>query len=387
MKQDTPQEIYGAEPNPIDYWRVLVKHKRLIKLAAGTAFVISIIVSLLLPKTYVSTASILPPQEENLLNSNRISKLPEAIGALAGGVMGIKSSADLWIGILKSRTAKDAIIVRFGLKEIYGAETMDDARKALGTRLNIDKSREEIISITVESNDPEMAAQIANAFVKELDKVNKSVVMTSGKRTRIFIEKRLDEAKVNLAKSEEAIKTFQEKNNAIKLDDQSTTIIEAIGEIQGLLMAREVELETLLSYATPSHPRVEILQAQLDGLGRKLKELEEGKKVNTNSNHKDIFIPTSKIPDLALRYVRLLRDAKVQQGLYEFLTRQYEMARIQEAKDSPTIQVLDVAKVPEKKFKPRRTFIVILSTLTVAFLAVFLSFFMEYIERTKGTSG
>ena len=140
---------------------------------------------------------------------------------------------------------------------------------------------------------------------------------------------------------------------------------------------------TLLSYATPNNPQAEILSTQVKELRRGCGSLKKEKINPDNPSQKDIFIPTAKIPNLSLQYVRLLRDAKVQQTLYELLTQQYEMARIQEAKDTPTVQVLDEAKVPEKKIKPRKRQIVMLSTITAAFFGVFIAFFMEYINRVK----
>ncbi|WDT80235.1 MAG: hypothetical protein MPW14_00015 [Candidatus Manganitrophus sp.] len=159
--------------------------------------------------------------------------------------------------------------------------------------LGLQKSKEDIISITVEDKDPQRAALIASAFVEELDKVNKGVVMTSGGRMRTFVEKRLEEGKVELARIEEAVKTFQEKNGAVKLDDQSKAIIDAIGRVKGQLMAKEVELQTFLSYATSNNPQAEILKAQVDELRGSLRELEEGKKGNSPES-RSLFIPTTK---------------------------------------------------------------------------------------------
>lgn len=372
------------EINLLDCWRVLVKRKRLIGFIVGGAFAMSILISLLLPKIYASTTSILPPQQESSVGMAGMaaSQLAGGLGGLAGGFLGLKSPADLWVGILKSQTVRDAIIDRFDLMKLYKAKTVEDARNALDGMVKINKSKEDIISITVEEKDPQRAALLASAFVEELDKVNKSVVMSAGGRMRSFVEKRLNEQKVELAKIEEGVKGFQEKNGALKLDDQSKAIIDAMGRVKGQLMAKEVELQTLLSFATPNNPQAELLKSQVEELRGSLRELEEGKSGEPISS-KSIFIPTTKIPDLALQYARLLRDAKVQETLYGLLTQQYEMARIQEAKDSPTVQVLDVAKVPGKKAKPKRSLIVILSTLSATIFAVFASFFAEFFDKEK----
>jgi uncharacterized protein involved in exopolysaccharide biosynthesis len=194
---------------------------------------------------------------------------------------------------------------------------------------------------------------------------------------RAFVETRLVEARSELARLEEELKSFQERNKALKLDDQSKAMIDAMGAVKGQLMAKEVELNTLLSYASSSNPKVEILRADVNGLKQKLVELGAG----NGGGGEDIFIPTNKIPGLAFQYARLLRDFKVQEQLFELLTQQYEMARINEAKDSPTVQVLDIAKAPDKKHRPSRAFIVAVSTLFALVFSVFLAFFLEYREK------
>ena len=375
-------KIEEDEINLLDYWRVLVKRKLIIGLIVIAAIIVSVIYALTLPPIYASTASILPPQEGGGAGGI-LSQLSGGLGGLAGSFLGVQTPAGQWMAILKSRTIKETIIQRFGLMKIFEAKTMEEAITTLDGMVKISKSKEEVLSITAEDKDPKRAAVLANAFVEELDRVNKGMVTTSGRRMRVFLEKRLNEAKIELAKAEESMKAFQEGNRAVKLDDQSRAIIEAIGIVKGQLMAKEVELQTMLSYATSNNPQAEILKTQVEELTEKLRELGEGKKSPGNPSSQDIFIPTAKIPDLALQYARLLREAKVQQTLYELLTQQYEMARIQEAKDTPTVQVLDEAKVPELKSKPSKRQIVMLSTITAGFFAIFLAFFLEYIEKVR----
>ena len=381
MHDELRREYYEDEINLLDYWRVLVKYKRFIASIVVFAAVASVIVSLLLPKIYASTARIFAPQQEG---AGILAQLPGGLAGLASGMIGGGTPADLWVGFLESQTLRDAIIDRFNLKELYKVETIEDARASLNGSVSIKKSKEGIVSITVEDKVPERAAKLANAFVEELDKINQEIVMSSGRRMRIFVEKRLDEVKVNLAGTEENLKDFQEKYKAIKLDDQSKAIIDAIGLVKGHLMAKEVELQTMLSFATSNNPQVEMLRAEVKALRGRLNELGEGSKLNTpSSEQKDIFIPTSKMPDLGLRYARLLRDFKIQETIFELLTQQYEMARVQEVKDSPTVQLLDRALIPEKRSKPKRKRIVILSVFLSGFLSVFLVFILEHIGRLK----
>ncbi len=369
----------------IGYCNILHSNRRLIGIFVTVVFIISVAVSLLLPKIYAATASVFPPQQEGMLNPGTVisSQMPAGLGG-AAGFLGIKSPADLWVGILRSTTVQDAILKRFDLKERYRAVTVDGARRSLSSRVTITKNKEEIISVTFEDKDPDTAARIANAFVEELDSVNKNVAMTSGKRMRVFVEKRIELAKTDLKKSEDALKSFQEKNKAFSLDVQAKAIIESIGALKGMLVAKEVELETLLSYATSTNPKVELIRSEISALKDKLKRLEKGGYgLPMDSMEKNVFIPTDRIPAVLTQYLRLLRDVKAQETLYQLLSQQYEMAMIQEAKDSPTVQVLDKATVPELPVRPKRVFIVVVSTAVSFFLIGFFIIAREYINSQQ----
>ena len=361
MNDELRREYYEDEINLLDFWRVLIKYKKLIASIVGFAFIASVVISFLLPKIYASTARVFVQERE-------------------------RSIVTQWVGFLQSQNLRDAIIEKFDLRALYKAETIEDVRTLLGSNVSIKKSQDGIVTITVEDKVPERAAQMSNAFIEELGKFNREVVMSSGRRMRIFVEKRLDEAQVKLTETEESLKDFQEKNKVIKMDDWSKAIINAIGMAKGQLKAKEVELQTMLPFTTPNNPQVEMLRAEVKALRRRLKELEEGNKVKTSgSEQQEISIPTSKIPDLGLRYARLLRDFRIQDTVFELLTEQYEMARIQEARDSPTVQVLDYGKVPEKRSKPNRKRIVILSVFLSVFFSVFLIFFLELIAWIRET--
>lgn len=360
-------------------WRVLGKRKRIFFLIVGTAFTASAIISFLLPKIYTATASLLQPEESR--SAALISQLPSSLVGFAGGGFGMKSQTTRWMGILNSRTVFNRVVEQFDLKT-YRNESIADARIRLEAAVHFRRSREGIISITVEDQNPEQAAAMANAFVEVLDKINREITMTSGGRTRVFIEGRLAEAKTALAKSEEALKFFQEKNGAVKLDAQSEAIIDAMRMVKGKLLSKEVALKTLLSYATLQNPQVTLLKTEVAELKLAMRDLEEGKD-NTADTSKGLFIPTNRLPDLGLQYLRLLRDVKIDETLYSLLREQYEIARIQEARDSSTVQVLDVATVPENPKKPQKRLIVIAATTLAVFFSFFVVFFLEYLENIK----
>lgn len=371
------EEQYEDEINLLEYWQILVKRKKLIAVIVGAALALSVVVSLVLPKTYISKASIMPPQQGSSLAAGMVAGLPEGLGGFAGSLLGAGAPSDLWVGILNSMSVRDAIIERFNLRELYDKETIEDTRGVLNKAVSVEKSKEEIISVSVEDKKPERAAEIANAFIEELDRINRELLMTSGKSTRVFVERRLGEAKTELATAEEELKDFMKKNRAVNLDEQSKALVEATGALMGQLMGKEVALQTLLSYSAPSNPQAQILKTEVDQIRAQLSKLQSGGK----DMGSEYMIPAAKLPDTALAYARLLRNAKFQQTLFDMLTQQYEMARIQEAKDSPTVQVLDIAKTPEKKSKPRRSSIVLLSTLSAFFFSIVFVFFREYAEK------
>lgn len=353
------------------------RRRKMIGAVTASAFVVAVIVSLLLPVQFASTASIMPPQDDRGLGSLAgLSQVP-GIAALSGSFLGLKSPSDLWVGIVKSRSVADPIIERFGLRELYGRKTLEETRSALYKRIRIEKSKEEIISITVFDTSPERAALIANAFVEELDRILGRSAMTSGQRMRTFAEKRLKESRQELEKIEAELRVFQEKHKTVNLDSQSKAIIEAIGTVKGQLMAKEVELTALLSFATEENPMAGVLKAEVRGLREKLSELESGKPAG-----RGIFIPTDNIPGISFEYANLLRDAKVQQTLFELLTQQYEVARLQEAKDSPTVQALDIAMPSDKKAKPKRALIVVTVTAWALFFSLIAAFLLERKEAS-----
>ena len=376
------REEWAEEINLLDYLNVVVKHRRMIFWTCITTVITAVIISLLLPKIYSATATIMPPKEKSPM-SNLVAGMG-GLATLAGGALGIDSGADLYLGILQSRTVADAVIDRFDLLEVYEQEKREKARKKLENNVSIEKSKEDIVSIMVQDKDPKRAAGIANAYVEELDRLNKRFGITEAGRKRIFLEKRLDKAKVNLAKAEENLKEFQTKHRIVVPDEQVKAVVEAAGMIQGEIAATEAELGMLMEFSTDESLDVINLKSRIRELRKQLSRIEEGKDASkANPSEKDhvLYKPFTEMPDLGLKFIRLKREAKIQEMLFELLTQQHEMAKIEEAKDTTTIQVLDEAVVPEEKTKPRRSLIVVLSGAVAFLVSVFLAFLFESFER------
>lgn len=370
--------IRGNELNLLDYLVVLARHWRMIAKVCGVTFVLTCGLSLLLPNIYTATCRILPPQEDGGGLSGMLGSMG-GLASLAGISVG-GSSGDLYVGMLKSRTIADAIIDRFGLMEVYDQEHRTKTHAALMKNVRVSLGKKDgIITVEVEDERAGRAAEMANGFVEELKKLNVMFNLNNAGRQRDFLEKRLSIVKADLAKAEDDLQLFQTENKAIKIDAQASAIIEAIAQLKGELASKEVELGVLLSSQTEQNPQVRALRegiVQINEQIGKLASSEAGKQVTG-----DIFIGTSAVPGLGVQYARKLREFKVQETLYELLTQQYEIAKIEEAKKTSTIQVLDEAVAPDKKSKPKRSLIVIMTTFVSGLIALFWAFIREYRQR------
>ncbi|MEZ4485102.1 MAG: Wzz/FepE/Etk N-terminal domain-containing protein [Syntrophotaleaceae bacterium] len=364
------------EINLLEYLLVIVKHKKMILWVCSVAFVLTCIISLMLPNIYTSTARILPPNESKGGLSAMLGGMGD-LAALAGISVG-GSSGDLYVGMLKSRTVADAIIDRFDLLEVYDQKYRVKAYGKLEDNVQITVGKDDgIVIVSVDDEDPERAAAMANAFVEELKKANVKINLSSAGRERLFLEERLDVVKEDLLKAEQRLQEFQKEHKAIKIDDQASAIIEAIAQLKGELASKEVQLGVLRSSQTEQNPEIIALKesiVQIKGQLRKLEQSPVGQGVS-----EDIFIATSDVPELGIQYARVLRDFKVQETLFELLTKQYEVAKINEAKNTSTIQILDDAAVPDRKSKPKRSLIVMAVTACVGFFAIMTAFVREYL--------
>ncbi len=371
----TGQQPADDEINLLEYFLVVVKHKRMIFFSCVIAGVLSIGLSLMMPNIYSSTARILPPQDD----TNNLSSMLGSMGGLASlaGIPTGGGSGYLYAGMLKSRTISDVIIDKFDLERVYRqnyrVKTYEVLMKAVSIVVDSDSG---ILFITVEDRDPKRAAEMANTYIEELQKLNVEISLSNAGRERLFLEKRLDVVKKDLVEAEDKLKNFQEKNKAIRIDVQANAIIEAIAQFKGELASKEVELGVLLSSQTEQNPQVVVLREAINQIKSQISQLERSPKDRATSD--GIFLATSEVPELGVKYARLLRDFKVQEALFELLTKQYEVAKINEAKNTSAIQILDKAMVADKKSKPKRALIVISVTFVVGFLAVIFSFVKEF---------
>ena len=362
----------------LDIFMVLLKRRRLILGITFSFAIITAIVSLILPPVYRAETRILPPQSTSSTSLQALSQLGSAAG-LGAEILGIKDPAELYAGLLKSNTVLDRIIDRFNLMEVYKAKYRVDARASLlgNVSISVDKKTPFII-IAVEDKDPKRAADMANAFVEELRNFTKNLALTEASQRRIYFEEQLKEARLALTKAEEDMKRFQEKTGAVRVDEQARAVIQTIASLRAQIAAKEAEIKVMRTYLTPSNPDLQKAEEALRAMKAELQRLEakEGK-------NPDPLLPTARMPEVGLEYLRKLRELKFYETLYEILLKGYETAKLDEAKDAPVINVIDKATPPEKRAKPKRKQMVLTATLAGLFLSIFLAFFMEYIEKIR----
>ncbi len=374
----------------LDYWRVLWKRRWLIGGLFAVSVVAALIVSLVMPKIYESTATLLPSLDSK--DASGLGALLAATGAgSAAQTLGISlpgapaTPTDLFVAMLKSRIMADDVIRQFSLLDYYEAKTMQDARKALEGDTTITVTKEKVVKITVEAKDPKLAADIANFYVSNLDRLNRTLNVTKASQNRMFIERRLAETQANLVKAEDALKDFQTHNKTVAVEAQSKAMIEAAATIQGQITAQEVQLQVMSTYLSPDNPEVARVRSSLEELRKQLHLLESGKGGRGMLPGDRLHPAMVTVPALALEYGRLMRELKVQETLYTLLVSQLEQAKLAEARDTPTVQVLDPAVPAEKKSKPRISLNLALAGVVALLVGLLLAFFLDYLERIKAS--
>jgi uncharacterized protein involved in exopolysaccharide biosynthesis len=289
---------------------------------------------------------------------------------------------------MTSSRIKREIIKKYDLKQEFKAKTLHDAFEALDEITRTSISPEGIISVSITYKNKHLATDIANSYVKELDKFNTQTTMTVGKRFRIFIEQRLKENTDSLTRAENDLRDFQEKHKTIVLDAEIESAIQTIAELKSRIMLLDVRKGALSSSSQIDNPYLREINKELRELRKQLAQIEFGEKKKDGKEFGVGFsVPFSQLPEISQEYVRLLREVKIQEAIFELLTQQYEQAKIMELKDTPTVQFLDMAHVPEKRSFPRRTLIVVLTFLASIFVHIPLVFLLEYINEIKTTPG
>jgi len=370
----------------IDLLIVLAERKRIILWVTAVFVLLAIVASLLLPQRFTATVTLLPPQQNTSMSAALASQVGNLGGmaALAGSSLGIKSPNEMIVSMLKSRTVEEAMVQHFGLMQQYHTKYVSDAQKIFERRATVDGSgKDGLIRISVDDPDPRRAAELANGYVDQFRDLSQHMAITEASQRRLFFEKQLIQAKDNLASAEEALKVTEQTTGLISLDSQARALIESAATLRAQIAAREVEIQGMQTYATSQNAQLVQAQRELDSMRAQLAKLGSSE----DSASGGIIVPKGKVPQAGLEYIRKLRDVKYNETIFDILARQFEVAKLDEAKQGSVIQVVDPAVPPDRRSFPKRTLIVLGSVFVGLFFGILAALTQAGVERMKADPG
>jgi len=361
-----------TEISLLDITVLLVARKHFILRFVLGAAALAILVAFVLPVRYEANVVLLPPAQNSSMASALLGQMGNlgALGSLtsmAGG-LGIKTPADMYVSLLTSRTVEDAVIQRFGLMSEYREKRMSGTRKELERRPRaVAGSKDGLIRISVEDGDPKRAAELANGYVDEFRKLSASLAITEAARRRLFFERELQQAKDSLSAAEEAMRKTQQSTGVLQIDSQARALIESAAVLRGQVVAKEVQIQSMKSYAADDNPALILAQEELAALQSQLDRI-GGSQYDPGSN---IVLSKGRVTQAGMEYLRRFRDLKYNETVFELLAKELEIAKLDEAREGEIVQVVDTAVAPDRKSSPHRTLIVVGTTILAFFVAAF----------------
>lgn len=336
----------------LDALLVLARSWRLILLTTLAFFLASCLVAFLLKPTFTGQAVILPPAQQQSSATALGGQLGALAGITGGGTANLfKNPGELYVGILESNAIADRLIDRFNLRSIYHTKTLVDTRATLKGHVVFEAEKNGLISITVTDHDAHRVSDLANGYVIELHKLNSTLAITEAAQRRMFFEQEMINEKAALETAENDLKVTAQKTGLIQVSSQAEMIIRSIAQLRAEITSREVELQSMKTFAADQNPDVQRISHEIASMKDHLATLENSQKSQSPG---DISVPSGRVAEATLEYSRKLREVKYHDALYELLLKQYEAARIDEAKSSPLVQVVDPATTPDKNSGPRR---------------------------------
>lgn len=373
------------EVSLIEVLTALAERKLIVIWTAGVFAILAAIISLVLPKSYTATVTLMPPQQNSSVGAALTSQLGNLGGmaALAGGTLGLKNPNDMYVAMLKSRTVEDAMVNKYDLMKVYHQHYLSDARKAFEAHTKVDGSaKDSLIHISVDDHDPNRAAELANGYVDQFRNLSEHLAITEASQRRLFFERQLEQAKDKLADSEEALKATEQKTGLIQLDSQARALIESAASLRAQIAAKEVELQAMQTYATAENTQRLQAEQELAALRAQLAKLggSEG------GSEASLIMPRGTVSQAGLEYVRKVRDVKYYETIFDILARQFEIAKLDEAKQGAVIQVMDPAVPPDRRSFPKRGLIVAGSIVAGVIFGVFLALVASGYEKMRSDS-
>lgn len=335
---------------------LVIRRRRIFQITAVTVL-IGILLALILPVRYTATVTILPPQQNSSVGASLMSQFGAlgSLGAIAGSTLGLKNPNDLQVALLKSRTVEDAMVDRFHLMDLYHRKIRSAARKTLESNVSIDDgAKDGLIRVSVTDSSPQRSAEMANAYIDEFRKFSAGLAVTEASQRRLFFGQQLEQAKNNLTQAQQDLKSMEQKTGLLQLDAQARSAISFAADLRAQIAAKQVEINAMRTYATGDNPQLQIAQQQLAGL-----EAQETKLASDASNPANTFLSKGNLQQSSMAYIQKLRNIRYYETIFDLLARQYEVAKVDEAREGSIIQVVDTASVPDHHSSPQRTLIVL----------------------------
>ncbi len=340
--------------------------KRPIAMVSAAAALVSIVVALLLPNVFTARTTLLPPGSQQQSGSAAALAALGALGGLGGlgGSLGAKTPDELYVALLKSDTVQRALVERFDLGARWKMKTYEELRRAFANFVRIASDKKSgLISVEVDDEDPAFAAKFANAYPDEITRLLGRLAVSEAQSRRVYFERQLKDTREHLIAAELGLRKVQESSGVIVLDKQAEALITGAARLQAQIAEREVALSVMRRSATEKNPDVQRLSAEVTALRGELARMESSP---VGDKASPLDMPASKLSEAGIEYVRARRELKLQEALLEGMIRQYEIAKLDEAKEGPVLQQVDVAVPPDRKSKPVRSVIVLASTLLAA---------------------
>lgn len=366
----------------LDLLIVLARQKKTILWITVAFAAAGVLLSLVLPKRYTATVTLLPPRQESSLSSALASQLGNlgGIAELAGGGLGIKNPNDMYVAMFQSHTVEDAMIKRFGLMQEYHKKYLSDARKEFEHNATVDGSgKDGLIHISVEDRDASRAAELANGYVDEFRGLSQHLAITEAGQRALFFQQQLAQAKKNLSDAEDALIETEKKTGLIQLDSQARALIESAASLNAQIAVKEMQIQGMQTYATGENAQLVQAQQELDSLRAQLAKLGGTEGLGEGG----ILVPKGQVPKASLEYARKLREVKYYDTIFTLLAQQYELAKLDEAKEGALIQVVDPAIPPDKKSSPKRLLISVVATLFGLLVGVFWALWQSALAHMK----
>ncbi len=344
--------------NVFDLLTVLARRKKFVAGSVGVSILVGLVLAFVLPTVYTATTTLLPPAQ----NQGALSMMAGQFGsmaAVAGKDVGLRNPTEIFLAMLQSRTVGDRMVERYKLSSVYRTGNVTDSRDALTGHTEMSAAKNGTITIAVHDREAARAAVLANGYVEELNRISQELAVTEAGQRRLFFEKQMQSTQAQLATAELALKRSQENTGLISLDEQSKAIIQSVSGIEGQIAAKEVQLGSMRSFATEQNPEVMRAKQELAAMKAHLSRLQQGQIVGNGS----LQVPTGKVPEAGMEFARRVREVKYQETVLGLMAKEYEAAKIDEAKNAALIQVLDAAVVPERRSAPKRKQIILFAAL------------------------